>query len=217
MAQIFDETESDEEDGEELRTRPPRASGMSSSSKEKPEYEDVDVRKMIVAGLSQGRSPTELMPLMLMGMVMDKDGKKKIKRKEKRELEDLLGGSDSGESGSDEASSSRGMRAVSTLHPPEHTCKCPETFPNVVSSGSHVLTRPALEQLPGPAQSRGLPFELLHEDPLAKREFAGSKQEMAMISGYMDALAKLRKKVRQTQSGNGLEDDDEGGHKPPKK
>ena len=36
------------------------------------------------------------------------------------------------------------------------------------------------------------------EDPLQKREFAGSKTEMAIISNYMSSLSKLRKKVRET-------------------
>lgn len=36
------------------------------------------------------------------------------------------------------------------------------------------------------------------EDPLQKREFAGSKAEMAIISNYMSSLSKLRKKVRET-------------------
>ena len=34
-------------------------------------------------------------------------------------------------------------------------------------------------------------------DPLARKEFAGSKEEMAIISGYMEALAGLRKKIKE--------------------
>ena len=49
-------------------------------------------------------------------------------------------------------------------------------------------------------------------DPLSRREFAGSKQEMAVVSGYLEALSKLKKKVREAGQGNhGDEEDDEGG------
>ena len=43
-------------------------------------------------------------------------------------------------------------------------------------------------------------------DPLLKKEWAGSKEEMAVVSGYLEALTKLRKKVAQ---GNGTEGEDE--------
>ena len=49
-------------------------------------------------------------------------------------------------------------------------------------------------------------------DPLSRREFAGSREEMAIVSGYMEALSKLKKKVR--EAGNqdpGDEDAEEGG------
>ncbi|CAE7489091.1 unnamed protein product [Symbiodinium natans] len=48
-------------------------------------------------------------------------------------------------------------------------------------------------------------------DPLAKREFGGTKEELAVISGYMDALSKLRKRMKETGpgAGGGDEDDDE--------
>ena len=35
-------------------------------------------------------------------------------------------------------------------------------------------------------------------DPLARKEFAGSKEEMAIISGYMEALAGLKKKIKES-------------------
>ncbi len=46
-------------------------------------------------------------------------------------------------------------------------------------------------------------------DPLVKREFGGSRQELAVVSGYIDALHKLRKRVKEAQSSTGQEDEDE--------
>ena len=55
-------------------------------------------------------------------------------------------------------------------------------------------------------------------DPLQRREFAGSKQEMAVVSGYLKAIHDLKKKVRESGGSTVTEDDDEeGGAKPPKK
>ena len=38
------------------------------------------------------------------------------------------------------------------------------------------------------------------QDPLARREFAGSREEMAIVSGYVDALHKLQKRVREAKA-----------------
>ena len=46
------------------------------------------------------------------------------------------------------------------------------------------------------------------QDPLQRREFAGSKEEMTVISGYIEALAKLKKRVRETQGGADPEEDE---------
>ena len=47
-------------------------------------------------------------------------------------------------------------------------------------------------------------------DPLARREFGGSKEEMSIISGYVEALHKLQKRVRESQSrGHADEEGDE--------
>ena len=43
-------------------------------------------------------------------------------------------------------------------------------------------------------------------DPINKREFAGSKSEMATISGYVSALAKLKKQVREAEAADKDED-----------
>ena len=45
-------------------------------------------------------------------------------------------------------------------------------------------------------------------DPLHKKEWAGTKQEMSVVSGYMDAMMKLKKKVREAQGGADAEDED---------
>eukprot|EP00439_Symbiodinium_sp_Y106_P059226 s1944_g8.t1 len=49
-------------------------------------------------------------------------------------------------------------------------------------------------------------------DPLSRREFAGTREEMAIVSGYMEALSKLKKKVREAGGqDHGDEDVEEGG------
>ncbi|CAE7813662.1 SMYD3, partial [Symbiodinium sp. CCMP2456] len=37
-------------------------------------------------------------------------------------------------------------------------------------------------------------------DPIARREFVGSKEEMAVVSGYVEALAKLQKRVKDVRA-----------------
>ncbi|CAE7216591.1 unnamed protein product, partial [Symbiodinium sp. KB8] len=50
-------------------------------------------------------------------------------------------------------------------------------------------------------------------DPLMKREFAGSRQEMSIISGYLDAVHRLQKRVRESKghAGHHGEEDEESG------
>ena len=48
-------------------------------------------------------------------------------------------------------------------------------------------------------------------DPLVKREFAGSKEEMAVVSGYLDAVSKLRKKVNQSASSHAADHEEDDG------
>ena len=48
-------------------------------------------------------------------------------------------------------------------------------------------------------------------DPLTRKEWAGSKQEMAVVTGYIEALAKLKKKVSQTGAAADGEDEDAPG------
>ncbi len=44
------------------------------------------------------------------------------------------------------------------------------------------------------------------QDPLSKREWAGSREEMAIISGYTNSLHKLKKKVKEASSAAGSEE-----------
>ena len=50
-------------------------------------------------------------------------------------------------------------------------------------------------------------------DPLMKREFAGSRQEMSIISGYLGAVHRLQKRVRESKglAGHHGEEDEESG------
>ena len=48
-------------------------------------------------------------------------------------------------------------------------------------------------------------------DPLTRKEWAGSKQEMAVVTGYIEALAKLKKKVSQNGVAADGEDEDAPG------
>ena len=45
-------------------------------------------------------------------------------------------------------------------------------------------------------------------DPLSKKEWAGSKEEMAVVTGYISSLHKLRKKVKDAQQTAAAEDQD---------
>ena len=45
-------------------------------------------------------------------------------------------------------------------------------------------------------------------DPTQRREFAGTKEEMAIVSGYVEALANLRKKVRESHSAAAEEEEE---------
>ncbi len=44
------------------------------------------------------------------------------------------------------------------------------------------------------------------QDPLSKREWAGSREEMAIISGYTNSLHKLKKKVKEASAAAGSEE-----------
>ncbi|CAE7682844.1 unnamed protein product [Symbiodinium sp. CCMP2592] len=46
-------------------------------------------------------------------------------------------------------------------------------------------------------------------DPMQKRDFAGTREEMSVISGYVEALASLRKKVKEANASTAGEDEEE--------
>ena len=48
------------------------------------------------------------------------------------------------------------------------------------------------------------------QDPLTRKEFGGSREEMAIVSSYIKALHDLKKKVRENQAANTGGDDDDG-------
>ena len=47
-------------------------------------------------------------------------------------------------------------------------------------------------------------------DPVQKKEWAGNKQEMTIVSGYIDAMTRLKKKVRDAHGREGDEEDEPG-------
>jgi len=46
-------------------------------------------------------------------------------------------------------------------------------------------------------------------DPMARKEFAGTKEEMSIVAEYMSSLAKLKKRVKEAQSHNQHQDEEE--------
>ncbi|CAE7463493.1 unnamed protein product [Symbiodinium sp. CCMP2592] len=46
-------------------------------------------------------------------------------------------------------------------------------------------------------------------DPMVKKEFAGTKEEMSVLADYMSSLAKLKKRVKEAQSHSQHEDEEE--------
>ena len=46
-------------------------------------------------------------------------------------------------------------------------------------------------------------------DPMGRREFGGSKSEMAVVSGYLSALNKLKKQVREVEAGSAHHEEEE--------
>ena len=52
-------------------------------------------------------------------------------------------------------------------------------------------------------------------DPLLRKEFGGAREELAVVSGYINALSKLRKKVKYSSQSHALDEEVEEGN--PKK
>ena len=288
---MFEESGSEDEDEEDDVEEPPRGHAAASGShlppggrpggrkekdlgkKTKGSGEDLDVKKLLATSLAQGQSPSELMPLMMMSLLVQGEKKKK---KGRRDEDDVLslGGSSSDDSVEGEGAKDTGMKAVSTLHRLHRRIK---THPKEIYM---LFEKDVVEELgviPGQAWTvrdylkkqpwgkfKGLyrcavmdavVYELMRSgqteaataqmvqnmkakmqaviqggdwasawlltgipDPLVKKEFAGTKQEMAVVSGYLEALHKLRKKVKESGRAPELDEEEEDhGTKPGKK
>ena len=48
-------------------------------------------------------------------------------------------------------------------------------------------------------------------DPMMKKDFAGTREEMAVVSGYMEAIHKLKKRVKDAQAAGHPDDEEETG------
>ena len=276
---LFHEEDDDEEeetdDEEEFarrrvtsRVRPPGSSAAQGSSGKRDEGQGAstkDLKEVLMQGLAEGQTPSDLVPIMMMSMLLDKDKKEKRGKHRGRDSKDLslFGGSDSEDSAGEEAFQGKGMRAVATLRKlheqirrrPRKICeifeheviqemgvikgqawtlkdyvkkqpwgkfkgiyRCAlmdvEVYEQLRNGEPQIAAAQVVQNLKAKLQSvlqggdwstawllTGLP------DPLAKREWAGSKEEMAIISGYVDALHRLKKRVKDSQT---AAEDDEG-------
>ena len=272
-----DDEESDDEipllKGPKNRYLPPGGSAEGKVKKEKkPSSGDSSVMKdLLQQGLAHGQNPSEILPVMMMAMLLDRDkdkgGKKKHRKVKDDEGLDFLGGSDSESSSEGEGQKGKttGMRAVSSLHKmhrrvmekPKKICEAFEQEAidelGVVPGQSWTLRDYVKKQQWG--KFRGIfrcammdvaVYELLrakkpeaaaaqlvqnlkakHQsvlqqgewqaawlltglpDPLTRKEWAGTKGEMSIISGYLSALHDLKKKVKdssQSSTGDGDEE-----------
>ena len=272
-----EESDSDDEGDEEAAPshRPPRgkhlppgSSGLQKKAKaEKEKAPDLgeSFSQMVQQGLSEGQSPSELMPLMMMSLLAQQQTKSKKKSKGSKDW-DLLGGSSSDESSDERGKRDSGMRAVATLHRlHRRTLRHPR---RVIQDFEHEVTT-ELGVIPGQSWTlkdylrkqhwgkfKGIyrcavmdaaAYELLRSgqveagtaqlvqnmkakmqsviqngdwssawlltgiaDPLSKKEFGGTKEELAVVSGYVNALQKIRKQVKEAQAaghGKGEEED----------
>ena len=283
LSKVFgDDDESDSE--EELEVMAPRRSQAASSSQamlapgapvkkaKKKEKEGGQIGDLVRAGLAQGQSASELLPLAMLTMLMKKEGGGR-KGEGHRGLRP--GGSSSeSESEADDFTRS-GMKAVVSLNKmhkrilerPSRVCaefekeivdelgviqgqawtlrdyirrqswgrykglyRCAmmdaAAYELIRNGESQAAAAQLAQNMKAKVQAvlqggdwsaawllTGLP------DPLARKEFAGTREEMAIVSGYLDALGKLRKKVREAH-GSGRHDDEDaedGGARPPKK
>eukprot|EP00439_Symbiodinium_sp_Y106_P042119 s3981_g5.t1 len=276
---VADDTEDDDEDlpkprGQSSHLPPGGSKPLHARSKKggvNEDKDDFDIKKLLVAGLSSGQSPSEMMPMVLLGLLMDRDSKKKKKKDRASSSQDdlgLLGGSGS-DSSDAEGEKGRGMKAVATLNRlhrqvqdrPHRICELFEKEAReelgVVPGQSWTLRDYIKRQQWGKfkgiyrcavmdvaayeylraGQHESAAAQLVQnlkakmqsvlqggdwasawlltglQDPLARREFAGTREEMAIVSGYVDALHKLQKRVREAKGqGSGGHEEDEEGH-----
>ena len=272
---LSEESEEDEEElderagnrGSKARFLAPGASGRDSDKvKDRSrEKKGVDMMQtMFRQGVEAGQSPSELMPLMMMGWMMNQSGKNRRHKGRKSKDWDLLGGSSSDSSDDSGEQKDQGMKAVSTLHKLHRRIK---TRPRQVIHAFEQEVREELGILPNQpwtlkeylkrqnwGKFKGIyrcavmdaAYELIRSgqveagtaqlvqnlkakmqsviqggdwatawlltgiaDPLSRKEFGGNKQEMAVVSGYVNALQKLRKQVRENHSSSHNDEEDE--------
>lgn len=226
--------------------------------KEKPKDGKMaeQLQQMVQQGLSEGQSPTELMPLLMMSFLSQQQQSSRKKKSSSSKDWELLGGSSSDETSGEEKQKDVGMKAVATLHKLHRRVQHQPR--KVISSFEKELIQ-ELGVIPGQSwtvrdylrkQSWGkfkgiyrcavmdaAAYELLRSgqveagtaqlvqnmkakmqsvtqngdwtsawlltgisDPLSKKEFGGSKEELAVISGYVNALQKIRKQVKEAQT-----------------
>lgn len=254
--------------GGKTRFLAPGASGRDSDrSKDRSrDKKGTDVMQaMLRQGLEAGQSPSELMPLMMMGWMMNQGGRSRRHKHRKSKDWDLLGGSSSESSDDSGDQKDQGMKAVSTLHKLHRRIK---SRPRQVIHAFEQEVREELGILPNQpwtlkeylkrqnwGKFKGIyrcavmdaeAYELLRSgqveagtaqlvqnlkakmqsviqggdwatawlltgiaDPLSRKEFGGNKQEMAVVSGYVNALQKLRKQVRENHSSSHNDEEDE--------
>eukprot|EP00438_Fugacium_kawagutii_P003209 Skav218054 [mRNA] locus=scaffold214:1429603:1436014:- [translate_table: standard] len=241
----------------------------SRSSKETNSMEAM-LQQLMSQGMSEVKSPTELMPYMMMNLMLQQNSKRSSKKRQKRRSSSL-GGSSSDSSSGSTSSEGRGMKAVSSLHKmhqrilkrPKKVCRefeaeviremgivegQPWTLTDWVKKQSwnkykglyrcaimdvaaYELIRAGKVEAGAAQLVQNLKAKLESvlqqgdwntawlltglSDPLQKKEFAGSKQEMSIISNYVNSLGKLRKHVKEAkgQAVAGEEEEDGATHK----
>lgn len=228
------------------------------------------VKKLMMKGMTEGQSPSELLPYMMMSMMLDQKEKSKHRRRGRRDR-DSPGGSSSESSASDDSDHKSGMRAVTSLHKLQkkitrhpksivkdferqvveelgvvegqcwtlmdyvkrqqwgkfrgiYRCACMDVRAYELLRGGQTEAAQAqlVQNLKAKIQSviQGGSWETAWlltgiADPLSRREFGGSKEEMSVVSEYVNQLAKLKKRVKEAsqQDKGGADEEDEGAHR----
>ena len=277
MKGLWDQSESSESEESDFEVRqtkkesrflPPGGSGQSRQrDRGRSSREEDPMQKMMEqamsAGIAEGKSSSDLLPLLMMGMFM-KDAQKNRSRKSRTSRRNR-GGSSSESSSSSAESDNKGMKAVHSLHRMQKRVKhhprkiCREFEAEVIRELGIVEGQPWTLQDWVKKQSWGkykgiyrcalmdvAAYELIRSgqvesgaaqlvqnlkaklesvlqmgdwqsawlltglsDPMQKKEFGGSKQEMSIIAQYVNSLGKLRKHVKEAKQHGHAEEDGE--------
>ncbi|CAE7470809.1 hypothetical protein AK812_SmicGene44686 [Symbiodinium microadriaticum] len=216
---------------------PPGGSARKAKKTEARSSEDTfDMKKLMAKAVAGGADPSSLLPVMLMAQMLEKDKKK---RRSRKGTELLPGGSSSDESESEEDGlDPKGMKAVHTLHrfhdqilkKPRRVVAAFEkevveecammdvaTYELIRNGRPEAAAAQTIQNLKAKMQAvidqgdwttAWLLTGLV--DPVQKKEWAGNKQEMTIVSGYIDAMTRLKKKVRDAHGREGDEEDEPG-------